>query len=251
MHSWVLAASLRPTGCCYLPISPERAKRGTRTAKQCVHFALCETAGYYYFGTLLGGNRGGVSALVIRMDCLFLLIWTLPIPLVGCTSVKLLSTLLSWNIIKACGAYIQLYTLKSITCQSRLGRASKHLSIFSVVYVNTGAHAAVSLIVFKTKTSACHSKLNSRCNTCFNKRSSLSHLLASTSAIACNLLLPVHLWFFSPLLFSADFAHLLLTHLPHRVGKLFFQREPRIKSRWVHVFWHLWMIHPAGANPCL
>ncbi|KAI4830550.1 hypothetical protein KUCAC02_002174 [Chaenocephalus aceratus] len=34
------------------------------------------------------------------MDCLFLLIWTLPIPLVGCTPVKLLSTLLSWNIIK-------------------------------------------------------------------------------------------------------------------------------------------------------
>ncbi|KAM4602429.1 A disintegrin and metalloproteinase with thrombospondin motifs 18 [Polymixia lowei] len=34
------------------------------------------------------------------MDCLFLLIWTLPIPLVSCTSVKLLSTLVSWNIIK-------------------------------------------------------------------------------------------------------------------------------------------------------
>uniref|UniRef100_A0A3B4GG00 ADAM metallopeptidase with thrombospondin type 1 motif 18 n=1 Tax=Pundamilia nyererei TaxID=303518 RepID=A0A3B4GG00_9CICH len=34
------------------------------------------------------------------MDCLFLLLWTLPIPLVGCTSVKLLSTLLSWSIFK-------------------------------------------------------------------------------------------------------------------------------------------------------
>ncbi|KAM9409006.1 A disintegrin and metalloproteinase with thrombospondin motifs 18 [Pholidichthys leucotaenia] len=34
------------------------------------------------------------------MDCLLLLIWTLPIPLVGCTSVKLLCTLLSWSIIK-------------------------------------------------------------------------------------------------------------------------------------------------------
>ncbi|XP_070686641.1 A disintegrin and metalloproteinase with thrombospondin motifs 18 [Pempheris klunzingeri] len=39
------------------------------------------------------------------MDCLFLLIWTLPIPLVGCTSVKLLSTLLSWNIIKTLHIY--------------------------------------------------------------------------------------------------------------------------------------------------
>lgn len=133
------AASLRPTGCCYLPISPERAKRGTRTTKQCVHFALCETAGYYYFGTLLGGNRGGVSALVIRMDCFFLLIWTLPIPLVGCTSVKLLSTLLSWNIIKACGAYIQLYTPLNPSHEAvTFGtRANKHLSRFSVVYVNT------------------------------------------------------------------------------------------------------------------
>ncbi|XP_062271035.1 A disintegrin and metalloproteinase with thrombospondin motifs 18 [Scomber scombrus] len=39
------------------------------------------------------------------MDCFFLLIWTLPIPLVGCTSVKLLSTLLSWNIIKTLHIY--------------------------------------------------------------------------------------------------------------------------------------------------
>ncbi|KAM4592368.1 A disintegrin and metalloproteinase with thrombospondin motifs 18 [Odontesthes bonariensis] len=39
------------------------------------------------------------------MDCLFLLIWTLPIPLVGCTSIKLLSTLLSWNIIKTLHIY--------------------------------------------------------------------------------------------------------------------------------------------------
>ncbi|KAE8297418.1 A disintegrin and metalloproteinase with thrombospondin motifs 18 [Larimichthys crocea] len=39
------------------------------------------------------------------MDCLFLLIWTLPIPLVGCTSPKLLSTLLSWNIIKTLHIY--------------------------------------------------------------------------------------------------------------------------------------------------
>ncbi|XP_039985266.1 A disintegrin and metalloproteinase with thrombospondin motifs 18 [Xiphias gladius] len=39
------------------------------------------------------------------MDCLFLLIWTLPIPLVGCTSSRLLSTLLSWNIIKTLHIY--------------------------------------------------------------------------------------------------------------------------------------------------
>uniref|UniRef100_A0A3Q2NPG0 ADAM metallopeptidase with thrombospondin type 1 motif 18 n=1 Tax=Fundulus heteroclitus TaxID=8078 RepID=A0A3Q2NPG0_FUNHE len=34
------------------------------------------------------------------MDCLFLLIWTLPIPLVGCAPVKFLSTFLTWNIVK-------------------------------------------------------------------------------------------------------------------------------------------------------
>lgn len=95
-HSWV-----RTTGCCNLQTSPERAKN--RNTTQCVHIALCDTAGYYYFCALLGGNGGGVSLHVIIMDCFFLLIWTLPIPLVGCTSVKLLSTLLSWNIIKACG----------------------------------------------------------------------------------------------------------------------------------------------------
>ncbi|XP_039469282.1 A disintegrin and metalloproteinase with thrombospondin motifs 18 isoform X1 [Oreochromis aureus] len=39
------------------------------------------------------------------MDCLFLLLWTLPIPLVGCTSVKLLSTLLSWSIFKTLHIY--------------------------------------------------------------------------------------------------------------------------------------------------
>ncbi|KAM6942660.1 A disintegrin and metalloproteinase with thrombospondin motifs 18 [Xenentodon cancila] len=39
------------------------------------------------------------------MDFLFLLIWTLPIPLVGCTPVKLLSTLLCWNIIKTMHIY--------------------------------------------------------------------------------------------------------------------------------------------------
>lgn len=88
---------------------------GTRTTKQCVHIALCDIAGYY-FHALLGGNGGGVSLRAITMDCLFLLIWTLPIPLVGCTSPKLLSTLLSWNIIKACGTFIKhVYTLKSNT----------------------------------------------------------------------------------------------------------------------------------------
>ncbi|CAJ1048430.1 A disintegrin and metalloproteinase with thrombospondin motifs 18 isoform X2 [Xyrichtys novacula] len=39
------------------------------------------------------------------MDFLLLLIWTLPIPLVGCTSLKLLSTFLSWNIIKTLHIY--------------------------------------------------------------------------------------------------------------------------------------------------
>ncbi|XP_054472152.1 A disintegrin and metalloproteinase with thrombospondin motifs 18 [Anoplopoma fimbria] len=39
------------------------------------------------------------------MDCLFLLIWTLPIPLVGCSSVRLMSSLLSWNIIKTLHIY--------------------------------------------------------------------------------------------------------------------------------------------------
>ncbi|XP_029577682.1 A disintegrin and metalloproteinase with thrombospondin motifs 18 [Salmo trutta] len=39
------------------------------------------------------------------MDCLFLLIWTLPIPLVSCTSVKILSTLWFWNTLKTLHIY--------------------------------------------------------------------------------------------------------------------------------------------------
>ncbi|XP_020797306.2 A disintegrin and metalloproteinase with thrombospondin motifs 18 isoform X1 [Boleophthalmus pectinirostris] len=39
------------------------------------------------------------------MDCLFLLTWTLPIPLLGCASVRLLPTLLCWNIIKTLHVY--------------------------------------------------------------------------------------------------------------------------------------------------
>lgn len=46
-----------------------------------------------------------MSLHAITMDCLFLLLWTLPIPLVGCTSVKLLSTLLSWSIFKTLHIY--------------------------------------------------------------------------------------------------------------------------------------------------
>ncbi|XP_035991575.1 A disintegrin and metalloproteinase with thrombospondin motifs 18-like [Fundulus heteroclitus] len=39
------------------------------------------------------------------MDCLFLLIWTIPIPLVGCAPVKFLSTFLTWNIVKTLHIY--------------------------------------------------------------------------------------------------------------------------------------------------
>ncbi|MEQ2307474.1 hypothetical protein AMECASPLE_018557 [Ameca splendens] len=48
------------------------------------------------------------------MDCLFLLIWTLPIPLVGCTPVKLLSTFLTWNIVKNLHIYCT-HTSHSVT----------------------------------------------------------------------------------------------------------------------------------------
>ncbi|XP_008403096.1 A disintegrin and metalloproteinase with thrombospondin motifs 18 isoform X1 [Poecilia reticulata] len=39
------------------------------------------------------------------MDCLFLLIWTLPVPPVGCSRVKFLSTFLTWNIVKTLHIY--------------------------------------------------------------------------------------------------------------------------------------------------
>lgn len=64
----------------------------------------------------------------------------------------------------------------------------------------------------------------------FEQRSCMHHLQCS------NLLLPVHDCFFCCVFFFADAAHLLLTHLPQCVGQLFFQQQPRIKSRWVLVF---------------
>ncbi|XP_027871688.1 A disintegrin and metalloproteinase with thrombospondin motifs 18 isoform X1 [Xiphophorus couchianus] len=39
------------------------------------------------------------------MDCLFLLIWTLPVPPVGCSRVKFLSTFLTWSIVKTLHIY--------------------------------------------------------------------------------------------------------------------------------------------------
>ncbi|XP_068167394.1 A disintegrin and metalloproteinase with thrombospondin motifs 18 isoform X2 [Antennarius striatus] len=54
------------------------------------------------------------------MDCFFLLIWTLPIPLIGCTSVRLLSTLLSWNIVKTLHIYSS-HTSHSVSASSSHG----------------------------------------------------------------------------------------------------------------------------------
>lgn len=228
------SASVRHTGCCSLSTSPDRTKRGTRTTKQCAHIALCGTAGYCNFCDLSGGNRDGASARAITMDCLFLLIWTLPIPLVGCNSLKLLSILLSWNIIKACGTYVtNVHTIKSITCSSLVLDPNKQ-TIVSFLYDSckqTGAGTAVTLIVVKSKTNACHYKLNSSCNTFQQEEPPLLpvgfHSYSSSQPVATCL----SVFIFSSLFYFADFAHLLLTHLPHRVGQLFFQRELRIKSR--------------------
>lgn len=101
-HSWVRVASVRTTGRCYLPTSPESAEQGAQTLNnaQVLHYAIPQVTTFALLQEVTGGD---VCARAVIMDCLFLLIWTLPIPLVGCTSVKLLSTLLSWNIIKACG----------------------------------------------------------------------------------------------------------------------------------------------------
>ena len=112
------------------------------TTKPCAHTALCGIAGYYYFCALSGGNGGGVSARAITMDCLFLLIWTLPIPLVGCTSLRLLSTLLSWNIIKACALYQPcMHPSVKHTHRLSVGPKQTHICLFSAWFVPTPAAA--------------------------------------------------------------------------------------------------------------
>jgi len=116
---------------------------GNRSTKQCVHIALCDATGYYDVCALLGCSGGAGSLHALTMDCLFLLIWTLPIPLVGCSSVRLLSTLLSWNIIKACGKRI--YTLFKSPARAPVWtgtRTNTRLSLFRVICVRgAAAHA--------------------------------------------------------------------------------------------------------------
>lgn len=94
-----------------------------------------------------------------------------------------------------------------------------------MIYVNNKVVSTLlwSLIVVKSKTKCLSSQSATHVLT---ERDSIYYLLASSCSSACNLLLPVLLWF-------ADAAHLLL---PHRYGQLFFQRQPRIKSRWVLAF---------------
>lgn len=241
--SCVRTASARTTGSCNFPTSPERAKQADRTTKQCVPTALCATSGYY-FCAHLGGNGGGVSLHAITMDCLFLLLWTLPIPLVGCTSVKLLSTLLSWSIFKACCTYIR--------------------KIYTCALLNS-AHARV--VWEKKQTSSCllSAGLNQRqtCLITFIAVKSDPKLISSATHIsveeldipllAPSFLLLVTCCYLSiyDFFFLSDAAHLLLTGLPHRFSQLFFQQQPRIKSWWVLVFSHLRMFLPAGCVPCL
>lgn len=242
--SCVRTASARTTGFCNFPTSPERAKQADRTTKQCVPTALCATTGYY-FCAHLGGNGGGVSLHAITMDCLFLLLWTLPIPLVGCTSVKLLSTLLSWSIFKACCTYIRkIYTctFKFSTCTCSLGeKTNKQLSLIS----RTKSATNLSNLIHCGEK---WSQINLKCNSYFSRGTGFISpfwLPVFLLLVTCCYLSIYDFFFLS------DAAHLLLTGLPYRFSQLFFQQQPRIKSWWVPVFSHLRMFLPAGCVPCL
>lgn len=239
--SCVRTASARTTGFCNFPTSPERAKQADRTTKQCVPTALCATTGYY-FCAHLGGNGGGVSLHAITMDCLFLLLWTLPIPLVGCTSVKLLSTLLSWSIFKACCTYIR----KIYTCallNSAHARVVWEKKQTSNCLLSAGLNQRQTcLITFIEK----WSQINLKCNSYFSRWTRYPLLAPSFLLLVTCCYLSIYDFFF-----LSDAAHLLLTGLPHRFSQLFFQQQPRIKSWWVLVFSHLRMFLPAGCVPCL
>lgn len=188
------------------------------------------------------------------MDCLFLLIWTLLIPLVGCSSAQLRFTLLYWNIIKACGTYILVYT-HFIQHHASDPFWTKVNKLLRIIYFHNTAAAALLChwLCWKSQTSTCQLVTYIKLTSQLMFQQAELHL-STLDFHFCQCLQPVatcSFIFFSLFFFSADIAHLLLTHLPHRLGQLFFQREPRIKSRWVLVFWHLWMFLPAGLNPCL
>uniref|UniRef100_A0A3P9MFP5 ADAM metallopeptidase with thrombospondin type 1 motif 18 n=1 Tax=Oryzias latipes TaxID=8090 RepID=A0A3P9MFP5_ORYLA len=74
------------------------------------------------------------------MDYLFLLIWTLPVPLVGCTSVRLLSTLLSWNIIKTLHIYCTHSVLASSSFSSSHGLNHDYIIVTPVEVDSDGAY---------------------------------------------------------------------------------------------------------------
>lgn len=241
--SCVRTASARTTGSCNFPTSPERAKQADRTTKQCVPTALCATTGYY-FCAHLGGNGGGVSLHAITMDCLFLLLWTLPIPLVGCTSVKLLSTLLSWSIFKACCTYIRkIYTCALLnSAHARVVWEKKTNKQLSLISRTKSATNLSNHIHCGEK----WSQINLKCNSCFSRGTRDPLLAPSFLLLVTCCYLSIYDFFF-----LSDAAHLLLTGLPHRFSQLFFQQQPRIKSWWVLVFSHLRMFLPAGCVPCL
>lgn len=148
------------------------------------------------------------------MDYLFLLIWTLPVPLVGCTSVRLLSTLLSWNIIKACCTKIHRLSLSAAAPVVWLSDKQTVVYLASLYCGEvTSQHLSPLLLFF----------------------------MATTFPTPCYLLLPVQLCFSPPPppFRFADSAHLLHTLC---FGQLLFQQQPRIKSWWVLLFWHVWML---------
>lgn len=118
---------------------------------------------------------------VITMDCLFLLIWTLPIPLVGCTSIKLLSTLLSWNIIKARGISSNMHTLLNPThAPAWFGtKTNNHLSLFSVICVNDTALLWALVCGEKSRQVI----VKTQVQLVFQQRSTIYHLLAPASCV--------------------------------------------------------------------
>lgn len=91
--------------------------------------------------------------------------------------------------------------------------------LLRIIYFHNTAVAALLChrLWWKSQTSTCQLILNSRRNSCFNKRSSIYQLWTSTSVNACNLLLPVHL-FSSPSFFFLQTLHIYCSHTSHIVS---------------------------------
>lgn len=141
-----------------------------------LHYALPQVVVAF---ALFSEVTSEVSALhAIIMDCLFLLIWTLPVPPVGCSRVKFLSTFLTWSIVKACRQ--ELFSSPLFSGRANLERRQTNIITIIIYFIlfhfSAAASHWLSFIVLKSD-----AKLNSSVKLTLQQGNFTHHLFMVSS----------------------------------------------------------------------